>query len=114
MKQKDLLFLLVSVFIMAFAWILFSIIHNAITSTIPETVSIQISPISPSFNIKVIEKLKNKIKVIAVDSFENVPGTTNVGTDSAILPPLIPTPSATTSAIPTQTQQATGGAGLTL
>lgn len=63
MKKNDLLILLASIFIFVFIWIGFSIYHNSISSTISEAVNIQLTPISPSFDTKTIEKLKKRESV---------------------------------------------------
>lgn len=64
MKQKDLLILLTSAFLLVIAWIIFSIYHNSITSTIPKNLNIQIVPISPDFDSKTIEKLKERKNIM--------------------------------------------------
>ncbi len=60
MSQKNILLLLVPAFILVVAWISFSIYHNAATSTIPENLNIQIFPITPVFDTKTIEDIKNR------------------------------------------------------
>lgn len=63
MKQKDLLILLISAFLLVIAWIIFNIYHNSITSTIPQNLNIQIIPINPDFDSKTITKLKGRKNV---------------------------------------------------
>lgn len=63
MKRKEILFLLISVFILVFAWIAFSIYHNSVTSTIAEPLGVQISPINPSFDNETFAKLKKRQKI---------------------------------------------------
>jgi hypothetical protein len=63
MKKNDILLILIPSFVFALAWISFSIYHNIITSTISEPLSVQIAPITPSFNTSVINDLKNREKV---------------------------------------------------
>lgn len=63
MKQKDILLILISISIIVLAWIGFSIYHNLITSTIPEVLNVQISPIKPTFDTKTISELKTRTKV---------------------------------------------------
>lgn len=73
MKQKDLLVLLVSASIIVFAWIGFSVYHSFITSTISETVSIQISPIKPAFDTRTVANMKTRQPVIPVFEAQSVP-----------------------------------------
>lgn len=60
MKQRDFLFLLISVSILAIIWIIFNIIHSVTTSTVNKTVLQQIAPLEPKFNTFVIDKLKER------------------------------------------------------
>ncbi len=95
MKQKDLLFLLISSAILAGVWIVFTIIHNSLTSTINETVSHQIVPINNSFDNKTVQSLQNRLRV--------TPQNTLVGTDSLTGVPT-PTLAPVAELSPTQTQ----------
>lgn len=69
MKQKDILLLIISSFILVILWIIFSIYHNSVTSTIPEAVSIQILPINPTFDKNTIESIKRRTGVAPI--YEN-------------------------------------------
>ncbi len=64
MSQKTILLLIVPAFILVVAWIIFSIYHNAVKSTIPENLNIQIFPIAPVFDAQTIEKIKNRKIII--------------------------------------------------
>lgn len=64
MSQKNILLLIVPAFILVVAWISFGIYHNAVASTISESLNIQILPITPSFDTKTIEKIKNRKIII--------------------------------------------------
>ncbi|QQG40866.1 MAG: hypothetical protein HYV37_00900 [Candidatus Levyibacteriota bacterium] len=83
MNRKDLLFLMISGFIIAVVWITFNIYHNAKTSTIPEATSIQIAPISPSFDTKTIDEVRKRKKVSPVFEINTNP-TPPIGTSSAV------------------------------
>ncbi len=63
MKNREILFLIISTFIIVIAWIGFNIFHNIKTSTIPQNLTIQILPINPNFDTKTIEELKKRKKV---------------------------------------------------
>lgn len=60
MKRKDLLIILVPSFIFAILWIVFSINHAINTPTITDSENMQISPISPNFDYKIIDSLKKR------------------------------------------------------
>jgi hypothetical protein len=66
MKRKDILIILASVFVFVFIWIGFNIYHNSVKSTITETVSIQISSISPNFDTTAVDKLKKRQTVTPI------------------------------------------------
>jgi hypothetical protein len=63
MKQKDILAIAILLFIFTFVWIGGSIYHSASNSTISEKVNNDITPIPPNFNVKVIEKIKERKKI---------------------------------------------------
>ena len=64
MKQRDIITLLIPSFVLILAWVIFSIYHSSIASTITPTVSTQMSPIKPVFDINTISELKKREKVI--------------------------------------------------
>ncbi len=66
MKQRDIITLLIPSFILILAWIIFSIYHSSVASTITPVVDIQISPISPVFDMNAISKLKQRQKVTPI------------------------------------------------
>lgn len=60
MKQRDILFLVISTFILILSWIGFSIYHNLVSSTITGPVEEKISQINPTFDTKTIDRLKER------------------------------------------------------
>ena len=82
MRQKDLLFLLVSATFLAVVWIIFTIIHNSLTSTISSSLTQQIQSIDGSFDNQTIQILQKRQKVTPQTAFN--------GTDS-----FTPTPTPT-------------------
>lgn len=66
MKQKDILLLLIPFSLIVALYIIFSIYHNIVTSTIPEVLNIQITPISPDFDQRTITNLKKREKITPV------------------------------------------------
>jgi len=63
MKQRDILFLVVSTFVLILAWIGFSIYHNLVSSTITGPVEEKIIPINPTFDTRTIDALKERKKI---------------------------------------------------
>ena len=59
-RQKDILFILISSFIVVVAWIIFNIFHIMATSTIDENIQLQLTPISGTFDQKTIQGLKSR------------------------------------------------------
>lgn len=108
MKQKDILFLLISAFVLVVAWIIFSIYHKSITSTISETLSVQIIPINPNFDAKTLEKIKERNSVAPLYQIQQIPTPTP---SLQILPTPIGSESA--SQINIQSQESTQGGSLT-
>lgn len=108
MKQKDILFLLISAFILVIAWIIFSIYHKSITSTISETLSVQIVPINPNFDATTLEKIKERNSVAPLYQIQQIPTPTP---SLQISPTQTGSPSA--SQINIQSQESTQGGSLT-
>lgn len=81
MKQKDILLLLIPFSLLIVLYIGFSIYHNFVTSTIPEVLNIQITPISPDFDQKAIMDIKKREKVVPV--FEANPALSPAATSGA-------------------------------
>jgi cell division protein YceG involved in septum cleavage len=72
MKQKDILIIIVLLFIFVLVWMGGSIYHSTVSSTISETTSKDIFPIEPSFDTKAIDKLKERQKIIPSFELGNV------------------------------------------
>lgn len=66
MKQKDILLLIIPGFFLIIIWVIFSIYHNSVTSTIPENLTLQIAPIIPTFDKTTIEVLKKRTQVTPI------------------------------------------------
>ena len=90
MKQRDIITLLVPSFILILAWIIFSIYHSSVASTITPVVNIQISPIKPIFDMDAVSKLKQRQKVTPVYEIQAVatptpaPGFPNIFLSSSL------------------------------
>lgn len=63
MKQKDLLFILLSSTLVVALWIVFSVLHNALSSTISTDTSANISAIGGTFDTKTLETLKKRMSI---------------------------------------------------
>ena len=59
-KQKDILFILISSFIVVAAWIGFNIYHIKVTSTVSEHIQYQLNPINPTFDQQTMQELKTR------------------------------------------------------
>ncbi|SRR5258706_2075801 len=104
MKQKDVLFILVSACIVVLAWIIFNVYHQSISSKITESVNQSIQPINASFDKDTIKLLKSRQHVEPIYTAPN----TTPGAENVI------TPHASPSAFPTNIsgQQASQGGNL--
>jgi len=71
MKRGDFLFLLISSVILVISWIVFTIIHQSVTSTISETVASDILPIPGTFDIQTINTLKNRPQISPVYAYSS-------------------------------------------
>lgn len=104
MKQKDLLFMLVSVTFLVLLWIIFGVVHRSLTSTISGSINEAISPISGTFDIKTLEVLKNRQKIIPQTEVGGIPTPT---------PSATPTPVPTTSPLQSLSVPVASGGGTT-
>lgn len=71
MKRKDILIIIVLLFIFALAWIGGSIYHSAVSSTISETTNKNIAPIDPRFDTKTIDRLRERQRITPVFELGN-------------------------------------------
>lgn len=60
MKQKDLLILLIPMFLITVLWVIFNIYHNHVSSTITDPLTVQIIPIDGKFNRASLESIKDR------------------------------------------------------
>lgn len=107
MKQKDIIILLVPAAIVILIWVIFSIYHSSVSSTITPILNNQISPINPSFDVNIISKLKQREKVNPI--YESKP----IGSPTPELPINSASPSAAQLNVPVSTPQGTISGGLT-
>ena len=63
MKQKDFFMILIPSFVVIIFWIGLTIYHNSVSSTIPPALNIQIKPINPDFDSKIISDLKKRKEI---------------------------------------------------
>ena len=97
MKQKDILFLLISSTFLAIVWIVFTIIHTSLTSTISSSINQQIQPIEGTFDSKTLQVLQKRTAV--------TPQTQIQATDITPTPTPSPTPIPTASPLNLQSQE---------
>ncbi len=110
MKQRDLLFIAVSSFLLVLFWVFFSVYNSFVTSTISDTLSTQIAPINPTFDTTTIDKLKTRSHVDPL--FEASPAASLTGTAT---PPATSSPGGSVSgSSPSASEQpVTASAGAT-
>lgn len=101
MKKNDILILLIPSMLIVIMWVVFSVYHNYITSTIPENLNTQILSISPDFDLKTIENLKKRNVIIPI--YQLSAPTTEPDTQSA---PALSSPEISSSSA---TQASQGG-----
>lgn len=105
MKRKDILIILVPTFIFVVFWIIFSINHTINTSTISNVESVQIAPISSSFDKTTLNSLKKREIVTPI--YEIAGG---ASTNPLLSPTPTPPSGGTVPAISSSSAtQATGG-----
>ncbi len=102
MKRKDILVILIPTFIFVVFWVIFSIHHALNTPTISENINMQITPISPTFDTKVIDSLKKREVITPL--YEITGAKSN---SSSTLP--IPTPSIPINSSSSASQTSSGG-----
>lgn len=93
-KQKDILFILISSFILVAAWIAFNIYHIIVTSTIDQHIQYQLTPINPTFDQQTMQQLKTREDINP--SFESQP----IASESGISQPIPQAPSQIPSPVP--------------
>lgn len=71
MKRKDILLILIPTFIVVLLWVVFSVYHSYINSTIPKDVNMQILYIEPDFDLKTVEGLKKRQLVNPIYTIES-------------------------------------------
>ncbi|MCL5433166.1 MAG: hypothetical protein M1524_03600 [Patescibacteria group bacterium] len=111
MKRREIIILLVSSVVVVLFWIIFNVYHNAVTSTIPETISVQISTISPNFDTKTIDMLKKRQQITPVFEFKKGLSENSSATNSSAIITLTPTPSVSIQ-LESQVTQSTQGASV--
>ena len=91
MKQQQVLFILGITFIVILTWIVFSILESAMSSTISKTLSVQIASIPSTFNMKVIDEVKSRQEIPAVNAVAQVspePSPTLTPTPTLLITPI--------------------------
>lgn len=84
MKKNDLLFILTSSCILVAIWIVFSIYHASVSTTINQTIVQEIKPINPTFNTAAIDQIKTRQQITPVYDLKNA-------SSAAINKPITPT-----------------------
>jgi hypothetical protein len=72
-RQKEIILIVVSFFILSVMWIGFTLYHNAVTSTISAPLNEDIKDINPDFKSNIIQTLKNRAYVAPLYSMPSNP-----------------------------------------
>jgi hypothetical protein len=67
--QREFLFISLSFFILTLAWVGFNLYHIRVVSTISPDLQMQIVPISPNFDLNIINNLKKRQQINPLSSF---------------------------------------------
>lgn len=86
MKRKDIIFLLIPMLVIVILWVIFSIYHSYITSTIPTNLNMQILSISPNFDLKTIEAIKTRRVVTPIYDLGSQPESLVTPTPTPTIP----------------------------
>lgn len=60
MKQRDILLILISTLFLVVLWVIFSIYHNSVSSTVSKNIEPEVITINPDFDFQTIENLKKR------------------------------------------------------
>lgn len=104
MKQKDLLFILLSSTFVVALWIVFSVVHNSLSSTISTDTAQNITPINGNFDTKTLNALKKRAVINPQTEIISTPTPTPTPTIAPITP---------VSPLQTQSIQVATGGGTT-
>ncbi len=96
MKRKDALIILIPSLIVAILWVVFSVYHNYINSTIPNDINMQILSINPDFDTNTINQIKSRKTVLPIYTIEGSK-TSNEDSDQQPSPTPTITPPITSS-----------------
>lgn len=66
MKRQDIILLVIPMFFLVLVWIIFSIYHNSVSSTISENLNVQITPIEGKFDQATINDLKQRDNLLPI------------------------------------------------
>ena len=103
--------MLIPLSIFVLAWIVFSVYHSVVTSTISQTLNTQISSISPGFDTKVVNELKTRQNVTPIYEI-NVP-IQNIVIPASPSAEAVPTPTVAIQPVSSSSAQpATSGGSL--
>lgn len=108
-NKKDILFILISSFIVVVAWIAFNIYHIYVTSTINQTIQAQLTPINPTFDPNTIKQLRTRENI--VPDYTLLPAMSS-SSESAIPSPTVALTSATSASESSQTTPVASSASI--
>lgn len=108
--MKNFIYLSILTAFVVLCWIIFSIVHNSTTSTISQDTGIIINPISPRFDLKTLDDMKQR-KNLSVNLEEEITSGSAATPILTPLPKISPTPSIESSSS-ARVASPSGGVGL--
>jgi hypothetical protein len=104
-KQKDILFIFISSFVVVVAWIGFNLYHIYVTSTISQDIQIELTPINPLFDSQTMQQLSTRENIDPLyDAIATASDSANTPAQKVISPTPEPVISETPATEPSGTQ----------
>lgn len=113
-RQNDILFILISSFVVVVVWIGFNIYHIHVTSTISQHIQYQLTPVSPNFNQEVMQQLtkrKNVNPLFEQQGAATLSATQTSQNENSVTPALSGEPNASQSSGVSSANEASNGQG---
>lgn len=102
-KQKDILFIFISSFIVVVAWISFNIYHIWATSTVSEDLQLELTPIAPAFDARTMGQLKTRENINPIFESQASASASPTPVKITLTPTAAPVTTITPSTIPSDT-----------
>jgi hypothetical protein len=110
MKQNELLYIVVSLFVIVVLWIGFNLFHTYASSTVTDTQTTQVTPITPIFQKEILTKIKARPKVEPLFDSDKVSASVSAVTPTPTKPGQSVKVTPTTPVAGSASSSASGGA----